>query len=207
MFIINRNTSVMEELDKDRQYRSNQGRSPRQMENNYKIMGWSMLGFIITLLFLFISNLASGQSLTLSLDGGGGGDGLIVNSTLNGEIPIVKGFNVGAGVELKNFNSFQGLVSNRIYLTNQYSLFSGIKYKKIDVREKITDKLQDEYLKLSGYFVYLEYDMDDGPPFIWRRKRICKCWKKASYPILYLGANSYDFNLVNIVAGVRIKLL
>jgi hypothetical protein len=49
--------------------------------------------------------------------------------------------------------------------------------------------------------------MDDGPPFVWRRKRICKCWKKSSYPILYLGANSYDFNLVNIVAGVRIKLL
>lgn len=31
---------------KQRQYRSNQGRSPRQMETNYKVMSWALLGFL-----------------------------------------------------------------------------------------------------------------------------------------------------------------
>jgi len=29
-----------------RQYRSNQGRSPRQTEGNYKIMYWSLIGLL-----------------------------------------------------------------------------------------------------------------------------------------------------------------
>lgn len=36
-------------MKKQRQYRSNQGRSPRQMESNYKILMWSMVGFIVSL--------------------------------------------------------------------------------------------------------------------------------------------------------------
>ena len=35
---------------KIRQYRSNQGRSPRQVEGNYKIMLWSLIGLLGTLL-------------------------------------------------------------------------------------------------------------------------------------------------------------
>ena len=35
-----------------RQYRSNQGRSPRQVENNYKVMSIGVIGFIVTLIFL-----------------------------------------------------------------------------------------------------------------------------------------------------------
>ena len=35
-----------EYLKKPRQYRSNQGRSPNQVEGNYKIMLWSLIGLI-----------------------------------------------------------------------------------------------------------------------------------------------------------------
>ena len=35
-----------EYLRKPRQYRSNQGRSPHQVEGNYKIMLWSLIGLI-----------------------------------------------------------------------------------------------------------------------------------------------------------------
>ena len=35
-----------EYLKKPRQYRSNQGRSPSQVEGNYKIMLWSLIGLI-----------------------------------------------------------------------------------------------------------------------------------------------------------------
>ena len=35
-----------EYLKKPRQYRSNQGRSPQQVESNYKIMLWSLIGLI-----------------------------------------------------------------------------------------------------------------------------------------------------------------
>lgn len=33
---------------KQRQYRSNQGRSPKQLEISYKLVGWSFMGLIIT---------------------------------------------------------------------------------------------------------------------------------------------------------------
>jgi hypothetical protein len=41
---------------KIRQYRSNQGRSPRQMENNYKIMGWSIIALVGTIVIAGIVN-------------------------------------------------------------------------------------------------------------------------------------------------------
>ena len=44
---------------KIRQYRSNQGRSPRQVEGNYKIMAYSLIGLIGTLIVAFIINLFS----------------------------------------------------------------------------------------------------------------------------------------------------
>ena len=40
-----------------RQYRSNQGRSPRQVEGNYKIMLWSLIGLVGSLLIAGIVNL------------------------------------------------------------------------------------------------------------------------------------------------------
>ena len=33
--------------DKVRQYRSNQGRSPRQVEGNYKVLEWTFVGGLI----------------------------------------------------------------------------------------------------------------------------------------------------------------
>lgn len=35
---------------KFRQYRSNQGRSPQQTENNYKVMSWALTGLLVTLI-------------------------------------------------------------------------------------------------------------------------------------------------------------
>lgn len=33
--------------DKVRQYRSNQGRSPKQMEGNYKVLEWTFVGGLV----------------------------------------------------------------------------------------------------------------------------------------------------------------
>ena len=44
-------------MSKKRQYRSNQGRSPKQTETNYKMMGWSLLGLLITLLGIIVYGL------------------------------------------------------------------------------------------------------------------------------------------------------
>ena len=41
-------------MSKKRQYRSNQGRSPKQTETNYKILEWSLIGLIGTLIIIFI---------------------------------------------------------------------------------------------------------------------------------------------------------
>lgn len=41
-------------MSKKRQYRSNQGRSPQQQENNYKIMEWAVLGLSITIIGIII---------------------------------------------------------------------------------------------------------------------------------------------------------
>jgi len=40
---------------KVRQYRSNQGRSPEKMENNYKVMFFSICGLMLLLAYLAIS--------------------------------------------------------------------------------------------------------------------------------------------------------
>jgi hypothetical protein len=197
----------MEELEKNRQYRSNQGRSPEQLETSYKLTFMSMIGFILVLLFTIITNALSAQTLNFSIDGGGGGNGLNVNSSLNFELPITRDFNIGTGVEVRDFESFSGIINSRIHLNDAYSIFGGLKYRKVDVREKTTNEIINQYLKSSGYFTYIEYNMDQGPPYRWRRNKICKCYKKFNPPILYLGVNSYDFDLVNIVAGIRIKLL
>jgi len=47
----------MEKEKKFRQYRSNQGRSPEQMEANYRVFGYGMLSMILIILGLLISNL------------------------------------------------------------------------------------------------------------------------------------------------------
>lgn len=41
---------LIEDIEKERQYRGNQGRSDRQVENNYKILFWSVLGLVVTFL-------------------------------------------------------------------------------------------------------------------------------------------------------------
>ena len=40
---------------KVRQYRSAQGRPPRQRETNNKMLGWSLIGLIITIKFILIT--------------------------------------------------------------------------------------------------------------------------------------------------------
>jgi hypothetical protein len=48
----------MEENNKKvRQYRSNQGRSPENMESSYKVMAISMGAIVISILILIIDNL------------------------------------------------------------------------------------------------------------------------------------------------------
>ena len=56
MFIINSDSSIMEKLNKNRQYRSNQGRSPQQQEKNYKLMFISVIGLIITFAFILLTS-------------------------------------------------------------------------------------------------------------------------------------------------------
>ena len=43
-------TIINYSMKKIRQYRSRQGRSDRQVENNYKILVWSVIGLVITFL-------------------------------------------------------------------------------------------------------------------------------------------------------------
>jgi hypothetical protein len=43
-------------MTKKRQYRSNQGRSPQQMEKAYKMMGWSLIALIITFVYIILTN-------------------------------------------------------------------------------------------------------------------------------------------------------
>mgnify|MGYP001336826978 CR=1 FL=1 len=42
-------------MKKIRQYRSNQGRSPKQTESNYKVVLWSFVGLIITFLYILVT--------------------------------------------------------------------------------------------------------------------------------------------------------
>lgn len=47
----------MEKEKKFRQYRSNQGRSPSRMETSYKMIGWSFMILVATVLINFILKL------------------------------------------------------------------------------------------------------------------------------------------------------
>ena len=47
----------MEGNKKPRQYRGNQGRSPKQVEPTHKILGCSMLGILFILLYLVVSSI------------------------------------------------------------------------------------------------------------------------------------------------------
>lgn len=40
---------------KFRQYRSNQGKSPKHMEKTYKMLYWSLLGLIFSLILIFLT--------------------------------------------------------------------------------------------------------------------------------------------------------
>tara|TARA_Y100001973_G_C5196518_1_gene334630 strand:+ start:1730 stop:2326 length:597 start_codon:yes stop_codon:yes gene_type:complete len=40
------------EYNKPRQYRSNQGRSPKQVKSNYQMLGWSLIGLVISFLLI-----------------------------------------------------------------------------------------------------------------------------------------------------------
>jgi len=40
---------------KKRQYRSNQGRSPKEMESNYKLFFYSLIGLLFTFLFIILN--------------------------------------------------------------------------------------------------------------------------------------------------------
>ena len=42
-------------MKKFRQYRSDQGRSPKKREKDYKMVGWSLIGLFITILFILIT--------------------------------------------------------------------------------------------------------------------------------------------------------
>ena len=55
MFIINSDSSIMEKLNKNRQYRSNQGRSPKQIESNNKLLFISVIGLIVTFVFILLT--------------------------------------------------------------------------------------------------------------------------------------------------------
>jgi hypothetical protein len=55
MFIINSDSSIMEKLNKNRQYRSNQGRSPKQIESNNKLLFVSVIGLIVTFVFILLT--------------------------------------------------------------------------------------------------------------------------------------------------------
>lgn len=43
-------------MKKNRQYRSNQGRSPKQMESSYKMLAVSGIGLLLCLLYLIITS-------------------------------------------------------------------------------------------------------------------------------------------------------
>jgi len=47
----------VEDNKKPRQYRSNQGRSPKQIESTYKILGCAMLGMLFMLLYLVVNSI------------------------------------------------------------------------------------------------------------------------------------------------------
>ncbi len=43
-------------MKKNRQYRSNQGRSPKQVESSYKALEWTFIGMAIVLIIYFFTS-------------------------------------------------------------------------------------------------------------------------------------------------------
>ena len=50
---------LINDIEKERQYRSNQGRSDRQVESNYKVVEWSVYGLILAGSLLLLNALLS----------------------------------------------------------------------------------------------------------------------------------------------------
>ena len=50
---------LINDIEKERQYRSNQGRSDRQVESNYKVVEWSVYGLILVGSLLLLNALLS----------------------------------------------------------------------------------------------------------------------------------------------------
>lgn len=57
------------DYSKPRQYRSNQGRSPQQMEKAYKMMGWSLLGLITAFIIAFLLSSCEYEKVDLTCQG------------------------------------------------------------------------------------------------------------------------------------------
>ena len=47
--------NLKDHMKKHRQYRGSQGRPPRQRETNNKMLGWSLVGLLITIIFIIIT--------------------------------------------------------------------------------------------------------------------------------------------------------
>lgn len=50
------NGKVEVKTEAERQYRSHQGKSTRQRQENYKIMFWSLMGLFICMLYIALKN-------------------------------------------------------------------------------------------------------------------------------------------------------
>ena len=50
---------LINDIEKERQYRSNQGRSDRQVESNYKVVEWSVYGLILAGSLILLNALLS----------------------------------------------------------------------------------------------------------------------------------------------------
>ena len=48
---------LINDIENERQYRSNQGRSDRQVESNYKVMEWTLYGFVFVVGLLLLNTL------------------------------------------------------------------------------------------------------------------------------------------------------
>ena len=48
---------LINDIEKERQYRGQQGRSDRQVEGNYKIMEWTLYGFVFVVGLLLLNTL------------------------------------------------------------------------------------------------------------------------------------------------------
>ena len=51
---MNNGKEYLKKEKKVRQYRSNQGRSPERMENTYKMISWSFIGLVGTVIAIWL---------------------------------------------------------------------------------------------------------------------------------------------------------